>query len=282
MPELPEVETVRLGMEPALIGRRLRRVLVRRSDLRVPVPENFSKALKGQRIVSTQRRGKYILGFTGGDEAFVLHLGMSGRILIVPPGQRYAFAKHDHVVFETEDGSKVIFNDPRRFGMMYLASRKSWSTLKPFNAMGPEPLADDFTGRVLADALRGRASPIKTTLLDQNVVAGVGNIYACEALFESQIDPRRPAGTVQGREAARLAASIRDVLQRAIAAGGSSLKDYALTDGSRGYFQTAFSVYDREGQSCPGCVCQKKRGAKGIRRIIQGGRSTFYCADKQA
>jgi formamidopyrimidine-DNA glycosylase len=281
MPELPEVETIRRGLEPAVLNKKFQSVVVNRSDLRTAIPPDFSIVIEGQKIVATLRRGKYILAFTEGSAGFVLHLGMSGRIRIFPPGQDYAPMAHDHVVFGMDDGTHVAFNDPRRFGMLYLTHGETWVHELPFSCMGPEPLEAGFTGVVLRQKLAGKKGPIKTALLDQKVVAGVGNIYACEALFQAGISPDRAAGQLNGAEADALVLAVRDVLQRAIAAGGSSLKDYRTTDGSLGYFQHGFSVYDREGKSCPGCECDIIKTG-GINRSIQAGRSTYFCPRKQA
>jgi formamidopyrimidine-DNA glycosylase len=280
MPELPEVEITRRGLEKALLNERLSRIEVRRRDLRQPIPENFGAVLQGQRVTSTLRRGKYILAFLGNDSAFVLHLGMSGRIYIAQ-GDAARPERHDHVIFETDKGLKAIYSDPRRFGLLYLTTRQGWEQEEPFAAMGPEPLAENFTGAVLTQGLVRRTTPIKAALLDQKIVAGIGNIYACEALFEAGIDPARPASSISSVEAEVLAGAMQAVLNRALEAGGSTLRDYKRTDGVPGYFQHSFSVYDREGQACPGCICGTGDEAKGVKRVRQSGRSTFYCARKQ-
>ncbi len=283
MPELPEVETVRRGLEPVLLGRRIEDVLVRRFDLRMRVPENFRSHVSGKKITRLLRRGKYILAVLDDGNGFGLHLGMSGRVKVQPPStdrntdQNYAL--HDHVVFMMEEGSKIIFNDPRRFGMVFPIDKK-WEEEKPFSRMGPEPLEKDFSGTKFALRLKGKTTPIKTTLLDQSVVAGVGNIYVCEALYHAGISPLKKAKMIHGTRAGKLASAVRHVLEMAIEAGGSTLRDHRQTDGSEGYFQYSFSVYDREGQACPSCVCDPAITG-GIRRIVQGGRSTFYCPRKQ-
>ena len=280
MPELPEVEIVRRGLTPAMLDKHIKTITLNRSDLRGGIPGNLKSSIQGARVITTLRRGKYIMVFTEGGAGFVLHLGMSGRIKIHPPGQDYAPAKHDHVIFTMDDNTQVIFNDPRRFGMLYSVRAESWQNDQPFASMGPEPLDDHFTGEKLAARLRGRRTPIKSALLDQKIVAGIGNIYACEALFESAISPFRLADSITPREAAALAESVRGVLLRALASGGSSLKDYRHTDGNLGYFQHSFSVYDREGLACPGCDCDILKTG-GIQRIVQAGRSTFHCPRKQ-
>jgi formamidopyrimidine-DNA glycosylase len=280
MPELPEVETIRRGLETAILRKTIKRVQINRADLRAPIPKNFIQTIEKQRVVSTQRRGKYILVFCEGGQGFVMHLGMSGRISIFASKKEYTAGKHDHAVFELEDGTHIVFNDPRRFGMLYLTSEKKWQSEAPFQKMGPEPLEKKFTGEVLAEKLKGKRGPIKTVLLDQNVVAGIGNIYACEALFESQIHPQQEAGTISRRFAGKLAASLQNVLQKSLKAGGSTLKDYAHTDGSLGYFQAQFGVYDREGLACASCRCDIVKTG-GVKRMIQAGRSTFYCPHRQ-
>ena len=279
MPELPEVETVRQGLADVLEGRRLHRVQAMRPDLRFPLPENFEGRLSGRQVEKLARRGKYLLIHLQERLTLIAHLGMSGRFRIFntspPPLER-----HDHVVFEAEGGISVRFNDPRRFGFMDLADTDTLAGHKMLKNMGPEPLANDFNGPVLAAALKGRKSPIKAALLDQSVIAGMGNIYVSEALFRAGLSPKRKSGTVQGGRAENLARAIRDVLNEAIAAGGSSLRDHRLPSGELGYFQHSFAVYGCTGQPCPGCTCDPTRTG-GIRRITQSGRSTFYCAAKQ-
>ena len=279
MPELPEVETVRQGLADVLEGRRLHRVQAMRPDLRFPLPENFEGRLSGRQVEKLARRGKYLLIHLQERLTLIAHLGMSGRFRIFntspPPLER-----HDHVVFEAEGGISVRFNDPRRFGFMDLADTDTLAGHKMLKNMGPEPLANDFNGPVLAAALKGRKSPIKAALLDQSVIAGMGNIYVSEALFRAGLSPKRKSGTVQGGRAENLARAIRDVLNEAIAAGGSSLRDHRQPSGELGYFQHSFAVYGGTGQPCPGCTCDLTRTG-GIRRITQSGRSTFYCATKQ-
>ena len=279
MPELPEVETVRQGLADVLEGRRLHRVQAMRPDLRFPLPENFEGRLSGRQVEKLARRGKYLLIHLQERLTLIVHLGMSGRFRIFntspPPLER-----HDHVVFEAEGGISVRFNVPRRFGFMDLADTDTLAGHKMLKNMGPEPLANDFNGPVLAAALKGRKSPIKAALLDQSVIAGMGNIYVSEALFRAGLSPKRKSGTVQGGRAENLARAIRDVLNEAIAAGGSSLRDHRQPSGELGYFQHSFAVYGCTGQPCPGCTCDPIRTG-GIRRITQSGRSTFYCAAKQ-
>ena len=279
MPELPEVETVRQGLADVLEGRRLHRVQAMRPDLRFPLPENFEGRLSGRQVEKLARRGKYLLIHLQERLTLIAHLGMSGRFRIFntspPPLER-----HDHVIFEVEGGISVRFNDPRRFGFMDLADTDTLAGHKMLKNMGPEPLANDFNGPVLAAALKGRKSPIKAALLDQSVIAGMGNIYVSEALFRAGLSPKRKSGTVQGGRAENLARAIRDVLNEAIAAGGSSVRDHRQPSGELGYFQHSFAVYGCTGQPCPGCTCDPTRTG-GIRRITQSGRSTFYCAAKQ-
>lgn len=297
MPELPEVETVRRGLEPVLANATIASLESRRPDLRFPLPERFKERVEGRRILALSRRAKYLLAELDSRESLIMHLGMSGRFTVETafqtasaPVAEAAFAlkpatdpAHDHVIFTTGEGARVIYNDPRRFGYMLLLPDAERSSHKLFNALGPEPLGNAFSADHLARVAAGRRTDLKAFLLDQKTVAGLGNIYVCEALHRSRLSPRRTAATLAKAGGAApasrtlsLAAAIRDVLNDAIAAGGSSLRDYAHTDGSLGYFQHTFAVYGREGEPCrrPGCV-----GI--IRRIVQAGRSTFYCGHCQ-
>lgn len=276
MPELPEVETVCRGLALRLEGRRIRRIVQRRPDLRFPLPERLPERLLGRRVRRVRRRAKFILIELDDGHVLLCHLGMSGRMLVgaAPP----AVDPHDHVLIEMEDGAVIRFNDARRFGLMDLVPESGLARHKLLAALGPEPLDPEFDGARLAFVLKGRATPIKSALVDQRIVAGLGNIYASEALFWAGISPRRPARTVQGARAARLAAAIKRVLTEAIAAGGSSLRDFMSISGELGYFQHRWAVYGREGEACPLCDCG---AATGIRRIVQSGRSTFYCARRQ-
>ena len=275
MPELPEVETVRLGLETAMAGRILAKVTQRRLDLRRAFPIDFVARLTGRHILQLRRRAKYLTLLLDDDWVLLIHLGMSGRMLV---GRQDATLpdRHDHVQFDLDDGMRVVFHDPRRFGLMDLTPAALLGSHPLLCHLGPEPLAPDFTASVLARRIGAKNSPIKLVLLDQTVVAGIGNIYASESLFRAGIAPDRPAASLRPREIGRLVPAIRAVLQEAIAAGGSSLKDHRRPDGQLGYFQHSFLVYDREGQPCPDCRC-----GSGIRRVTQGGRSTFYCAMKQ-
>ncbi len=281
MPELPEVEIVKRGIEPVLVGQVIERVVLNRPDLRFPIPEDLPHVLAGRRVCSLRRRGKYILGFVDGGDGFVLHLGMSGVIKVVQPEEVYESQKHDHVVFEMEGGGRVVFNDSRRFGSLLLCHEARWHMEPAFIKMGPEPLEVEFDGRYLFLALRRRRVTVKAALLDQAVVAGVGNIYACEALFFAGISPERIACSLSDEECELLVQAVKDVLGRAIEAGGSSLKDYRHTDGDLGYFQHQFSVYDQSGKACARCDCDVEAGG-GVRRIVQSGRSSFYCPRWQA
>ncbi len=281
MPELPEVETVRRGLAAGLVGRTLVRVDQRRADLRIPFPENFARRLEGRTVEAIGRRAKYLLWHFDDGSVLIGHLGMSGRFTVIPPGDAVAArtlppGPHDHVIFDFHDGTRVVFTDIRRFGLMTLAPAGGLEDHPLLRDLGPEPLGNRFDGPTLAAALKGRSCAIKAALLDQKVVAGVGNIYASEALFRARLSPRRKARTVAGERAARLAAAIREILSEAIESGGSSLRDYAGTDGELGYFQHRFAVYGREGETCPGCDCG---GA--IRRIVQSNRSTFFCPARQ-
>jgi len=274
MPELPEVETVRRGLALKMTGRRIARAELRRPDLRRPFPPMLAERLDGACIGELGRRGKYILIELDADGLLLLHLGMSGRV--IAGGADLPEEKHDHVVLTLDDGTVVRFNDPRRFGTLdYL--RRSEIDVHPLLAgLGPEPLGPGFDGRYLRRALAGKMTPIKSALLDQRIVAGLGNIYVCEALYRAGISPRRLAGTVGGGRAERLALAVQEVLGEAIEAGGSSLRDYVQANGELGYFQHRWAVYGREGEPCPGCTC-----AEGVRRIVQAGRSTFFCAKRQ-
>ena len=274
MPELPEVETVRRGLALRMSGRRIVRAELRRPDLRRPFPPMLAERLDGAQIGGLTRRGKYILIELDATGLLLLHLGMSGRITTGGPGD--ADAKHDHVVLTLDDGTVVRLNDARRFGVLDYLRRGEEVSHPLLAGMGPEPLGPDFDGAYLARALAGKMTPIKSALLDQRIVAGLGNIYVCEALYRAGVSPRRLAATVTGARAARLASAIREVLTEAIEAGGSSLRDYVQANGELGYFQHRWAVYGKEGEKCPGCSC-----AEGVRRITQAGRSTFYCAKRQ-
>jgi len=280
MPELPEVETVKRGMEGALWGLRIESVETKRAGLRIPFPPDLPSRLQNRRIISFSRRAKYILMHLDDGQVFALHLGMSGRIRIDPPGTPACFQKHDHLILSMEDGARAVFNDSRRFGMAFLIEPGGMDAHPAFSSLGPEPLDDAFDGAVLFQRLKGRNAPIKQALLDQRVVAGIGNIYACEALYDSGIHPARRAARIGVRRVGVLASAIRAVLNRAIAAGGSSLRDHRGVDGAMGYFQHGFSVYGREGEACPACDCALSRTG-GIKRLAQGGRSTFFCPRKQ-
>src|SRR3954447_3754158 len=288
MPELPEVETVRRGVAPAMVGGRIVSVEQRRPDLRFPFPKNFAARLTGRTITALDRRAKYLLADLSSGETLVMHLGMTGRFLVaqngaaVSPGD-FHFATggaqaHDHVMFHLSTGAAVTYNDARRFGLMDLVPRADLETCRHFAGLGLEPLGDALSGAAIARLFRGKRAPLKAALLDQRLIAGLGNIYVCEALFRAGLHPEAPAGSLataggKPRESAqRLAEEIRAVLSEAVEAGGSTLRDYAQTDGSLGYFQHRFRVYDREGERCAPEGC----GAT-VRRLVQSGRSTFYC-----
>ncbi len=266
MPELPEVETVVRGLRPVLVGRRLARVELHRDGLRRPFPDGLVQRLTGATVTAVTRRAKFGLIATDRDDTLVFHLGMSGRMRLDPPDR----GKHDHVVFTLDVGQVVAFNDARRFGSLDLVPTADLATYPPLVPLGPEPLGPELTASYLARRFAGRAAPIKPLLLDQRIVAGLGNIYACEALYLARIDPRRPAGSVSPARLARLVPAIRATLEASIAAGGSSLRDHAQVDGTLGYFAKSFCVYGREGEACPD-------GRGTVQRIVQGGRSTFFC-----
>jgi formamidopyrimidine-DNA glycosylase len=273
MPELPEVETVRRGLALKMTGRRIVRAELRRPDLRRPFPPELADRLGGAEIGALGRRGKYILIELDADGLLLLHLGMSGRITA---GAAAPAAPHDHVVLTLDDGTVGTFNDARRFGLLDYVRRSEAERHPLLAGLGPEPLGPDFTGAYLAGKLAGKITPIKAALLDQRVVAGLGNIYVCEALYRARLSPRRLAGTIGRGRAERLVAAIRSVLEEAIDAGGSSLRDYVQANGELGYFQHRWAVYAHEGEPCPGCNC-----SEGVRRIVQSGRSTFFCAKRQ-
>ncbi|MGV6874003.1 bifunctional DNA-formamidopyrimidine glycosylase/DNA-(apurinic or apyrimidinic site) lyase [Pseudochelatococcus sp. B33] len=289
MPELPEVETVRRGLEPVMTGARFLEVEQRRADLRFPFPDRFTERLRGRAVHALSRRAKYLVADMDGDDLLVMHLGMSGRFLVesgadgaLRPGSFHAATggngTHDHVVFHLSNGARVTYNDTRRFGFMLLVPAIERLTHPLFRHVGIEPLGNELNAEALARLFKGKRAPLKAALLDQRLIAGLGNIYVCEALHRAGLSPERAAGTIvaaSGRptEAARrLVRAIRDVLTEAIAAGGSTLRDYAQADGSLGYFQHTFRVYDREGAPCPTPGC-----AGHIDRVVQSGRSTFFC-----
>jgi len=272
MPELPEVETVCRGLAEALEGHRLATVELRRGDLRWPFPERFAERLAGRTVQRVRRRAKYILLDLDGPDALLAHLGMSGKMLVEPPGPAQPpLGPHDHAIFVTDRGIRVAFNDARRFGMLDLWAADALESHPLLKDLGPEPLGNTFSAPALSLRLAGKRTPIKAALLDQRVVAGLGNIYVSEALYRARISPRRSAHTVAGARAERLVPAIKAVLQEAIAAGGSSLRDYVQASGELGCFQHKFDVYDREGEPCRNCEETM------VRRIVQSGRSSFFC-----
>ncbi len=293
MPELPEVETVRRGLASVMTGATLARVTVNRDGLRFPFPQNFAARLTGRRVEEVGRRAKYVVARLDDGTVLALHLGMTGSFRVEAPGgselrpgtyyhARSTDDRHDHVRFDLGSGAAITYNDPRRFGFMTLVEPGGLDAHPLFRAIGVEPLSDGFDGALLSALMAGRAAPLKAALLDQTLIAGLGNIYVCEALHRAGLSPRRAAGTLARKgggptaRAARLAEAIRQVLAEAIAAGGSSLRDYRHTDGTLGTFQHGFRAYDREHAPCLTAAC---RGT--IRRIVQGGRSTFFCAECQ-
>jgi formamidopyrimidine-DNA glycosylase len=289
MPELPEVETVRRGLEPILVGNAFARVEQRRPDLRFPLPKRFGERLRGRKVEALDRRAKYLLARLDDGEVLVMHLGMTGRFSIdrangeaEKPGsfahlQSHA-PKHEHIVFHFRDGASVRYSDARRFGLMDLVPADALASHALFKGLGVEPLSSSFTPEWLAAKLKGKATSIKAALTDQKLIAGLGNIYACEALFRARVSPRKLAGSLATKtgkptqKTKALVDSVKAVLAEAITAGGSSLRDYKRADGSLGEFQHRFKVYGREGKACA------RKGCGGtVRRIVQGGRSTFYC-----
>ncbi|MDT3684440.1 MAG: bifunctional DNA-formamidopyrimidine glycosylase/DNA-(apurinic or apyrimidinic site) lyase [Pseudorhodoplanes sp.] len=288
MPELPEVETVRRGLAPIMEGARFVKVEARRGDLRWPLPKDFVARLEGQTVTGLGRRAKYILADLSSGDVLLMHLGMSGSFRVMKAGcehrpgnfhhERSKLAAHDHIVFHMSNGGVAVFNDPRRFGCMKIFPRAKIENEPLLRSLGPEPLGNEFDAAMLARACKGKKTNLKAAMSDQRIVAGLGNIYVCEALHRAHLSPMRMASTIAGRNGAPngrakdLAQAIRDVLADAIKAGGSSLRDHRRTDGELGYFQHSFRVYDREGAACP------TRGCKGrIRRIVQSARSTFFC-----
>lgn len=291
MPELPEVETVRRGLEPVMEGARIVALVQRRPDLRFPFPDDFAARVAGRRVTALARRAKYLLIHLEDGAVLICHLGMSGSFRIergvaadVPGSFHHARprdAKHDHVCLSLQgpdgEAALVTYNDPRRFGFMLLAEAAELGAHPLLAGLGVEPTGNALDGALLSELLRGRQAPLKAALLDQRIIAGLGNIYVCEALWRAGLSPRRRAGSIAGQagataRAGRLAEAVRAVISEAIAAGGSSLRDHMQTNGSLGYFQHSFNVYDREGEAC------RKPGCQGtIRRIVQSGRSTFYC-----
>jgi formamidopyrimidine-DNA glycosylase len=289
MPELPEVETVRRGLIPVMEGATILAAEVRRPDLRFPFPDRFAERLTGRRVASLGRRAKYLLVDLDGDEVVIMHLGMSGSFRIAQAAvggevvgdfhhERSRDAAHDHVVLTLSSGATVTYNDPRRFGFMLMTERRALAEHPFFARLGVEPTGNDLSAEHLAMVLRGKAAPLKAALLDQSIIAGLGNIYVCEALHRAGLSPQRAAGTLvtKGGEPTarleRLVPVIREVIAEAIEAGGSSLRDHAQPSGELGYFQHSFHVYDREGETCRRCGDRHI-----VRRIVQSGRSTFYC-----
>ena len=288
MPELPEVETVRRGLQPAMEGVKIIKAEARRKDLRFPFQKDFTSRLQGQMVTGLGRRAKYLMADLGSGDVLLMHLGMSGSFRVLQKGEQHTFGEfhhprneeriHDHVVFHMSSGAEIIFNDPRRFGYMKVVARSALEDEPLLKGLGPEPLGNEFDAAMLAHTCAGKKTSLKAALLDQRVVAGLGNIYVCEALFRAHLSPRRLAATLATKKgqptdhARHLVTAIHAVLNEAIKAGGSSLRDHRQTSGELGYFQHSFQVYDREGEKChsPGC--------DGIvRRFTQNGRSTFWC-----
>lgn len=288
MPELPEVETVRLGLQPVMEGATIEKATIRRPDLRRPFPPRFARKLTGRQVMHLGRRAKYLVADLDDGNALVMHLGMSGSFRIEAEGKgtlpartyhpRGKLTAHDHVILDLSSGARVIYNDPRRFGVMDLMPRSALADSPLFARMGIEPLGNELSGASIAGLFKDRAAPLKAILLDQTRIAGLGNIYVCEALWRARLSPTRAAGTLGTgrktamRQAEALADAIRSVLGEAIAAGGSSLRDHRQATGELGYFQHSFAVYDCEGEPCPRLDCSGV-----VRRMVQSGRSTFYC-----
>ena len=282
MPELPEVETVCSGLRPAMDGNIINKLELRRNDLRWPFPKDMADRANDNRVIGVRRRAKYILIDLSSDQTIIIHLGMSGRILIDTTNKGIfnynsnIFEKHDHVIFYMQSGTLITFNDARRFGAMDMAPTKTLDQHWLLKRLGPEPLGNGLNAEYLANRFKNKNTAIKTTLLDQLIVAGLGNIYVCEILFRSGVSPQKNTNKLEMKEIERLVKFIRSVLIEAIEAGGSSLKDHRQTTGELGYFQHSFSVYGREGEKCVNDNCQTI-----IKRVIQSGRSTFYCSKCQ-
>lgn len=279
MPELPEVEIVKRGLAPVLEGRRIAAVIQRRNNLRFPIPAGFADALSRQRVGRVERRGKYLLFHLGNGLVVIAHLGMSGGFHLArgtapPPGS------HDHIDLITEEGVTVRYRDPRRFGFIELCREEELENHPRLARLGPDPVGEEFTAAYLAARLAHRSIAVKPAILDQRVVAGMGNIYASESLFRAGLSPKRRARSVLGRRAERLTKAIKAVFAEAIAAGGSTLRDHRRPSGELGRFQLRLAVYGRAGKPCPGCDCDVAKSG-GIRRIVQAGRATFYCAKRQ-
>jgi len=288
MPELPEVETVMRGLEPVMVGQKIRYADIRRPDLRWPFPQNMSQRLTGVTIMRLHRRSKYILCDLNSGETLLIHLGMSGRMTISYTGNEsedllgnYQYkpstpAKHDHVILDMQAGARISFNDARRFGAMDLIETRNLFDHKLIKSLGPEPLGNEFNSPYLHLKLKSKTAPIKSALLDQRIVSGLGNIYVCESLWRAGINPMRLSGEISRKKIDILVPIIRDVLHEAISVGGSSLKDHRQTNGDLGYFQHLFAVYGREGKKCNSANCSEL-----VKRIVQSGRSSFYCAKCQ-
>jgi formamidopyrimidine-DNA glycosylase len=284
MPELPEVETVRRGLEPAMVGRRISSVILNRPNLRFAFPKDFSRRLEGTTIVALRRRAKYLVAELGTEEALIMHLGMSGRFTIRQQPEMVSFYHvtgsnmlHDHVLFHLDDGVVVVYNDPRRFGFMDLVPFRQLDQSPFFAGLGLEPLEGELNGKALLSLFSAKKTSLKSALLDQRLIAGLGNIYSCEALYRARLHPSQQAGSLTALQADNLARAIVNVLREAVKAGGSTLRDFAHADGATGYFQHRFDVYDREGEPCKTPSCS---GA--IQRVTGGGRSTFFCKDCQS
>ena len=277
MPELPEVETVMRGLSPVLQGQVIDKVWCGKKGLRIPFPEGLGKRLQGKQVVNLSRRAKYILCHLEDENLLAIHLGMSGRVRILPPRSNAPEELHDHFKLTMVSGHEVVLNDARRFGMVFDVPSSQLISHKAFSHLGPEPLSDDFSATYLSEKLQNKVVPIKIAIMDQRVVVGVGNIYACEALYRAGISPTKKAGKVSKKKLEELVSQIKSVLEEAIEAGGSTLKDHRLPDGDFGYFQQKLLVYGQEGKNCQNHVCEHT-----VKRIVQGGRSTFYCPSCQS
>lgn len=277
MPELPEVETIKTALRNSVVGANITKVTVNNNNLRIKIPDDFADQLTGAQITDCRRRAKYILIDLSNGRSIIMHLGMSGKIKISDSLPEPA--KHDHVIIETDKGV-IVYNDPRRFGLLTCCDSDKLDTHKLFTHIGVEPWDSILTGEYLYKKLHNKKIPVKIALLDQSIIVGIGNIYASESLYQARIDPQREADALSRKECETLVVKVRQVLEQAIKAGGSTLRDYQKPDGSLGYFQNRHCVYNKTGQKCPDCTCDIDKSG-GIRKIIQGGRSTFYCPVKQ-
>ncbi len=280
MPELPEVETVARGMAESLTNEKIIELEQRRAGLRFPFPENLKRDVENNKVIDVKRRAKYIWMELSNNKTVIIHLGMSGKVLIHPKGSNLEIQKHDHLIFRTESGIVTVLNDTRRFGVVDIEDTNKINQHKFFNNLGPEPLSDDFNPDYLAQKLKGKNSSIKNALMDQSISAGMGNIYVCDSLYYTGVHPARTASSLTKKEIKELVQNIKTVLTDSIKAGGSSLRDYVQSTGEMGYFQKQWAVYGKDGDQCINCDCDIEKTG-GVQKIKQSGRASFYCDKKQ-